>query len=58
MPQFPLMWNMGKSTIRTRDGTAEMAQWARPLGAKPGDLSSSPRSHIVEGENLLSQVVL
>lgn len=30
-----------------------MAQWAKVLAAKHDDLSSSPRSHGVEGQNWL-----
>ena len=35
-----------------------MAQWMRVLTTKPGNLSSIPRTHMVEGENRLLQVVL
>lgn len=36
----------------------EMAQGIEALAAKPGDLSSIPRTHMVEGEKCLLQVVL
>lgn len=38
--------------------TSERAQQEKGLAAKPGYLSSIPRTHMVEGENRLSQVVL
>lgn len=28
-----------------------MAQWVKALAAKPGDLSSNPKTHMVKGEN-------
>jgi hypothetical protein len=34
-----------------------MAQWEKVLAAKPDDLSSIPREHVVEGRNQLPQVV-
>lgn len=36
----------------------EMAQQVRVLAAKPGRLSPSPKSYIVEGKNQLPQAVL
>lgn len=35
-----------------------MAQWVKEFTAKPEDPRSIPRSHLVEGENQLQQVVL
>jgi hypothetical protein len=35
-----------------------MAQWGKVLAAKPDNLSSIPRTHIVERERLLLLVVL
>ena len=39
-----------------RDQGAKMAQWVRALVAKPDDLRSIPRTHIVGGENRLWNV--
>lgn len=39
-------------------GASDTAQWETGLAAKPGDLSSGPRIHMVGGENLPSQVTL
>lgn len=36
----------------------EMAQWAKTLATKAGDLGVSPGSHVVEWENQLWQAVL
>ena len=38
--------------------TSEMAQLVTVLAAKTADLSSIPKTHKVEGEDLLSQAVL
>lgn len=37
-------------------GAGEMAQQGKALAAKPDDLSSSPGSQMVEGENQLPQL--
>ena len=48
--------SFGLKTETFRAG--KMAQWMRVLTTKPGNLSSIPRTHMVEGENRLLQVVL
>lgn len=35
-----------------------MAQWAKLIAVKPGDLSLIPRAHITEGKNEFVQAVL
>lgn len=35
-----------------------MAQWGKVLAAKTGKLSSIPRTHMVEGDNLVLKAVL
>lgn len=37
---------------------AEMAQWVKALDAKRGDVSLSPRPHMMEGENQYLDIVL
>jgi hypothetical protein len=39
-------------------GTGKMAQWINVLAAQPGNLSSSPRTHLVEGVKWLPKAVL
>ena len=39
-------------------GAGEPAQWVEMFAAKPGDLSSAPRTHVVKGETRLLQVAL
>lgn len=41
-----------------RDQGAKMARWVGALVAKPDDLRSNPRTHIVGGENRLWNVDL
>lgn len=44
--------------MKTQRWAGRMAQWLKALAAKPGGLSSSFRTHMVEVENQLPQVVL
>ena len=39
-------------------GSGEMAQQAKAPAAKPDDLSSIPRTYMVEDENQISHIVL
>lgn len=39
-------------------GASEIVQWVMRIATKPKDLSSSPRTHMVERENQLPLVVL
>ena len=43
-------WNQEALNQETEQA-GEMAQWAQPLAAKPGDLGSVPVNLMVKGEN-------
>lgn len=53
-----LTWGAYHKYEKTFKGASERAQQIKALAAKPDNPSSIPGKHIVEGENLLPQVIL
>jgi hypothetical protein len=41
-----------------KNQSSKMALWVRTLAAKPEGLNLIPKTHMIEGENQLSQFVL